>query len=201
MFSANKKLSDMTAELSKAQEHARRFQELLKVERRKQMSLKVHVRISLNCKQDILVHAHEPYAEELKERVKIHTCILHVHFAYLHANDLELPYVRCMCCVHCTYNVHCTCTHVGNEYVKYMYMYVNVSCGCLQHALEQELGKKEAGTGAGLSVAAQKAFVDTLSESLSPHSKSHGPARVDDVIRKNEVSYYNTCTCTLYVHV
>lgn len=58
----------------------------------------------------------------------------------------------------------------------------------MQHALEQELGKKEAGTGAGLSVAAQKAFVETLSETLSPHSKSHGPARVDDVIRKNEVT-------------
>lgn len=38
---ANKKLSDITAELSKAQEHARRFQELLMTERRKEKSLKV----------------------------------------------------------------------------------------------------------------------------------------------------------------
>jgi chromosome segregation ATPase len=92
---ANKKLSDMTAELSKAQEHARRFQDLLTAERRKQKSLK--------------------------------------------------------------------------------------------HALEQELSKKEAGQGAGLSATAQRAYVETLSESLSPHTKSHGPVRVDDVIRKNEV--------------
>ena len=40
-ITANKKLSDMTAELSKAQEHARRFQELLTAERRKQKSLQV----------------------------------------------------------------------------------------------------------------------------------------------------------------
>ena len=58
---------------------------------------------------------------------------------------------------------------------------------CLQHALEQELSKKETGQGAGLSATAQRAYVDTLSESLNPHSKSHGPTRVEDVIRKNEV--------------
>lgn len=40
---ANKKLSDITAELSKAQEHARRFQELLMTERRKEKSLKVNI--------------------------------------------------------------------------------------------------------------------------------------------------------------
>ncbi|CAI8049949.1 hypothetical protein GBAR_LOCUS27483 [Geodia barretti] len=93
---ANKKLSDMTAELSKAQEHARRFQELLTAERRKQKSL--------------------------------------------------------------------------------------------QHALEQEMGKTKGGQGAaGLSVAAQRAYVDTLTETLSPQSKNHGPTRLEDVIRKNEV--------------
>lgn len=43
LYTANKKLSDMTTELSKAQEHARRFQELLMTERRKQKSLKVLV--------------------------------------------------------------------------------------------------------------------------------------------------------------
>ena len=41
LCAANRKLSEMTAELSKAQEHARRFQELLATERRKQKSLKV----------------------------------------------------------------------------------------------------------------------------------------------------------------
>ena len=62
-----------------------------------------------------------------------------------------------------------------------------------QHALEQELSKKEAGQGAGLSATAQRAYVETLSESLSPHTKSHGPVRVDDVIRKNEVGYRYHC--------
>ena len=38
---ANKKLTQMNAELAKAQEHARRFQELLAAERRKQKGLKV----------------------------------------------------------------------------------------------------------------------------------------------------------------
>ncbi len=38
---ANKKLSQMNSELSKAQEHARRFQDMLAAERRKQKGLKV----------------------------------------------------------------------------------------------------------------------------------------------------------------
>lgn len=38
---ANKKLAQMNSELSKAQEHARRFQELLATERRKQKGLQV----------------------------------------------------------------------------------------------------------------------------------------------------------------
>ena len=67
-----------------------------------------------------------------------------------------------------------------------------------QHALEQELSKKEVGQGAGLSVAAQRAYVDTLSESLSPHSKNHGPSRVDDVIRKNEVCHVLCIHARLY---
>ena len=46
---ANKKLSDMTAELSKAQEHARRFQDLLTAERRKQKSLKVNKKDTHFC--------------------------------------------------------------------------------------------------------------------------------------------------------
>ena len=38
---ANQKLSQMNSELAKAQEHARRFQDLLAAERRKQKGLKV----------------------------------------------------------------------------------------------------------------------------------------------------------------
>lgn len=38
---ANQKLSQMNAELSKAHEHARRFQDMLAAERRKQKGLKV----------------------------------------------------------------------------------------------------------------------------------------------------------------
>ena len=58
-----------------------------------------------------------------------------------------------------------------------------------QHALEQEMGKTKGGQGAaGLSVVAQRAYVDTLTETLSPQSKNHGPTRLEDVIRKNEVS-------------
>ena len=40
-LTANKKLTQMNTELAKAQEHARRFQELLAAERRKQKGLKV----------------------------------------------------------------------------------------------------------------------------------------------------------------
>ena len=39
---ANKKLAEMNSELAKAQEHAKRFQDLLAVERRKQKTLQVH---------------------------------------------------------------------------------------------------------------------------------------------------------------
>ena len=40
-YIANKRLAEMNTELSKAQEHARRFQEVLAVERRKQKTLQV----------------------------------------------------------------------------------------------------------------------------------------------------------------
>lgn len=55
------------------------------------------------------------------------------------------------------------------------------------------MAKSKAGQGAALSVAAQKAYVDTLSETLSPHGKTHGAARLDDVIRKNEVRVHVKC--------
>ena len=59
----------------------------------------------------------------------------------------------------------------------------------LQHALEQEMGKGKVGQGeTGLSVAAQRAYVETLTETLSPQSKAQsGPMRLEDVVRKNEV--------------
>ncbi len=43
MAESNKKLSQMNSELLKSQEHARRFQDLLTSERRKQKSLKVRI--------------------------------------------------------------------------------------------------------------------------------------------------------------
>ena len=124
----------MTAELSKAQEHARRFQELLAVEKCKQKGLKVA--------------------------------------------KLSLPFTTLPVTV-CIY------------YVVYVPIYL-----CTQHALEQELDRQ----GAGLSAAAQRAYVETLSESLSPHGHTHGPTRVDDVIRKNEVSTAITAA-TIYLIV
>ena len=57
----------------------------------------------------------------------------------------------------------------------------------LQHALEQELQRRGPSSGEVLSPAAQRAYIDTLSESLSPATKPHSPVRVDDVIRKSEV--------------
>ena len=119
ILTANKKLSDMTAELSKAQEHARRFQEFLSAERRKQKSLK----------------ARDP--------------------------DIIATELSSLCV--------CVCVCVS------------------QHALEQEMGKSKGGQGAALSLAAQRAYVDSLTETLSPQSKSQGPARLDDIVRKNEV--------------
>ena len=48
-------------------------------------------------------------------------------------------------------------------------------------------GRDMQGAG-GLSAAAQRAYMDSLTETLSPQSKTHsGPARLEDVIRKNEV--------------
>ncbi len=37
-------------------------------------------------------------------------------------------------------------------------------------------------------MAAQRAYVDTLSEALGAPSKLHSPVRVGDVVKKNEVS-------------
>lgn len=47
---ANIKLSEMNTELSRAQEHAYRFQDLLTVERRKQKALQVLTRDNNNYK-------------------------------------------------------------------------------------------------------------------------------------------------------
>ena len=41
-YIANKKLAEINSELAKTQEHAKRFQDLLAVERRKQKILQVH---------------------------------------------------------------------------------------------------------------------------------------------------------------
>lgn len=57
-----------------------------------------------------------------------------------------------------------------------------------QHALEQELQQKaSSGDGEVLTAAAQKAYINTLSETLTGPGKPHTPMRVEDVIRKSEV--------------
>lgn len=54
--------------------------------------------------------------------------------------------------------------------------------------MENELQKKSSGnSGDGLTPAGQKAYIETLAQTLSTSTKPHGPARTDDVIRKSEV--------------
>ena len=60
----------------------------------------------------------------------------------------------------------------------------------IQHALEKELQGKELGLGDHISPAAHKAYLDTLTESLTSTYKSHTPMRVDDVLRKNEAIFF-----------
>ena len=57
-----------------------------------------------------------------------------------------------------------------------------------QHVLEQELQQKSGSKDSGvLTPAAQKTYINTLSETLASPGKSHAPMRVEDVIRKSEV--------------
>lgn len=51
-------------------------------------------------------------------------------------------------------------------------------------------GKGGGGGSAGLSAAAQKAYVDTLTDTLGPQTKSHTATRLEDVVIKNEVLIY-----------
>ena len=57
-----------------------------------------------------------------------------------------------------------------------------------QHALEQEMKRNAEAVNETISPQAQKAYLDTLADSLSLPSKPRNPLRVDDVVRKNEVS-------------
>lgn len=110
----------MNSELAKAQEHARRFQDLLSMERRKQKGLKVHIYSSFKTP----------------------------------TFDLNLV-------------------------------------PSLQHALEQELRHRSTSTGGDLlPAAAQRAYVETLSETLSAPNKPRSPMRLEDVVRKSEVSHW-----------
>ena len=59
-----------------------------------------------------------------------------------------------------------------------------------QHALEQELQQRSTTVGGSLPPTAQKAFLDTLSETLGASSKPRSPVRVEDLVRRSEV-----CTC------
>ncbi len=62
----------------------------------------------------------------------------------------------------------------------------------MQHALEQELHKKAVSKGGdGMSAAAQRAYVDTLTETLVGTGKAQNPMRVDDMVRKNEVFMFS----------
>ena len=56
-----------------------------------------------------------------------------------------------------------------------------------QHALEQEMKRNAEAVNESVSPQAQKAYLDTLADSLSLPSKPRNPLRVDDVVRKNEV--------------
>ncbi len=54
-----------------------------------------------------------------------------------------------------------------------------------------------------MSTAAQRAYIDTLSETLIGTGKAQNPMRVDDVVRKNEVKYNWTLDyyAGIYVHL
>lgn len=61
----------------------------------------------------------------------------------------------------------------------------------MQHALEHELQRKSAGGDPGgdaLSFAGQKAYIETLAQTLSSPSKPHNPLKADDLVRRSEVS-------------
>lgn len=50
-----------------------------------------------------------------------------------------------------------------------------------------------------MSATAQRAYVDTLTETLVGTGKAQNPMRVDDVVRKNEVMYILNCHwCVIY---
>jgi hypothetical protein len=56
----------------------------------------------------------------------------------------------------------------------------------LRHALEQEMKRNSEVLSETFSPQAQKAYLDTLADSLSVPNKPRNPLRVDDVVRKNE---------------
>lgn len=56
-----------------------------------------------------------------------------------------------------------------------------------QHALEQEMKRNAEAVNETISPQGQKAYLDTLADSLSLPNKPRNPLRVDDVVRKNEV--------------
>ena len=59
---------------------------------------------------------------------------------------------------------------------------------CLQHALEQSMYQKSSEKSEGLTPLAQKAYLETLSETLKDVGKKpRSTMRVEDIIRKNEV--------------
>lgn len=60
ILDANKKLTHMNSELMKSQEHARRFQDLLNSEKRKQTGLKVSVVLPTNYKLHFKSGSHKP---------------------------------------------------------------------------------------------------------------------------------------------
>ena len=62
------------------------------------------------------------------------------------------------------------------------------SCCIPQYALENELQKKSTG-GDGLSPAGQKAYIETLAQTLCSTTKHHGGSvRPEDILRRSEVS-------------
>lgn len=82
MILANIKLSEMNSELSKAQEHAHRFQDMLATERRKQKALQVMNRMCAHTHTyiHIIIHIHIfVFFFFVKKQTKAYIIHLHTH--------------------------------------------------------------------------------------------------------------------------
>ena len=72
-LAANRRLAEMNVELIKAQEHAKRFQEVLAVERRKQKALRVSWFMPRHSSTDSLWFMYVQYIDVCSQRSKVMT--------------------------------------------------------------------------------------------------------------------------------